>query len=157
MQPYCYILLQLKGTCGAFNRSKKFRASPVSSNQHSPHCSETLHRIFNRPFFPDAHTKLKKAVWLRETTLLVCHRSSLMPHIFTVSTPSPFCLFKSFCIPSELVLLPPTLETSRHHLHGRTVIYTDNSRDMNHYTYQIWLSSNLLVKSSWNERLHALV
>ena len=89
-----------------------------------------------------------------KSPLLHCHCSLSMLHIFLVSTP-PFCLFRCFPIPSEPVLFPPmsktflrihstwAMDSTINHstyTHAETVIYY---HEINHYTYQIWQSSNL--------------
>ena len=63
------------------------------------------------------HVNLYISISLK-SPLLHCHCSSLtlhlMSHIFSVSMPSPFYLFRCFPIPSEPVLLPPILKTFLH-------------------------------------------
>ena len=96
-----------------------------------------------------------------KSPLLHCHCSSLTlhltSHIFSVSTPSPFHLFR--CFPSELVLLPPTSKTLLH-IHSTQAIhfiinhlstcaktetgYSDNLSMTWTITHnQIWQSSNI--------------
>ena len=53
-----------------------------------------------------------------KSPLLQCHCSS---HTFSVSTHSPFCLFRGFPIPSEPVLLSPTSKMF-FHIHSTQVL-----------------------------------
>ena len=73
-----------------------------------------------------------------KSPLLCCRCSPWTLQIFSVSMPSPFCLFRCFPIHSEPVLLPPTSQTSLHIHSTRALDYT-----INHSTYTRWVSNFL--------------
>ena len=138
-------------------------ASPWFINDKACHCALLLYCCSRCKKYSDTPAMLVMIAWSLWKTLgcvnlyisnsfksplFRYHCSSPMSHIFSVSMPSPFRLFRCFAIPSEPVLLPPI---SKIFLCMYSTWAIDSTINHSSCTCQ---DSNLLSNSPWHNSLH---